>query len=58
MSVDHCIIKQPKIQSAFQKATAGDIVIVWDEPERMDDNPGAWCMVHGAWCMVHGGWVK
>ena len=49
MSVDHCIIKQPKIQPAFQKATAGDIVIVWDEPERMDDNPGAWCMVQGGW---------
>ena len=44
MSVDLCIIKQPKIQPPFQQATAGDIVIVWDKPERMDDNPDAWWM--------------
>ena len=44
VSVDHGSIKQPKAQPAFLRATAGDIVIVWDEPERMDDNTDAWWM--------------
>ena len=44
VSVDHGSIRQPKAKPASLRATAGDIVIVWDEPERMDDNSDAWWM--------------
>ena len=44
MSVDHGVTKQPQVQPPSLKAVAGDIVIVWDQPELKDSNLDDWWM--------------
>ena len=44
MSVDHGVTKQPQVQPPSLKAVAGDIVIVWGQPELKDSKSNAWWM--------------